>query len=176
MATTPATHPDIYRFIAGGEVSPVPCTVTGAERKHKWEVKSASGTSGEYVANKGQAVARPVVTFYLADLEDVEAWEKFQRLLETSVEGPKPKALFCFHPELLRNKIMDLVVEEIGAFVHDGKNGATVTVKFIEYKPPKPKPVVKPDAGKKASSTPANDPNAARKAELAALLEQAKQP
>lgn len=176
MATTPATHPDIYRLLIGDKFSPVPCTVTGAERKHKWDVKAAGGATGEYIVNKGVAVARPVVTFYIADLADVEGWEEFQRLLESSVEGPKPKALFCVHPELLRNHITDLVVEEIGGFIQDGKNGATVTVKFIEYKPPKPKPAAKPDAGKKSSSTPTNDPNAARKAELAALLEQAKQP
>ena len=70
----------------------------------------------------------------------------------------------------------------MGGLVHDGNGGATVTVKFIEYKPPKPKPAAvakaKPGGGKAAApGKPAKpDPNAAAKAELAQLTALARQP
>ena len=96
-------------------------------------------------------------------------------MLASSLEGASPKALAIYHPDLARNKITDVVVESIGVLQHDGKNGATVVVKFLEYRPPKPKPAKKAAAGK-AAGTSRPDPNADAKRELAALLAQAKAP
>jgi hypothetical protein len=61
--------------------------------------------------------------------------------------------------------------------IHDGRGGASVTVEFIEYKPPKPKPAAgakakpgAPVAGAGSGKQKPYDPNAAAKAELSALV------
>jgi hypothetical protein len=179
MTTTPHTHPDLYMSVyVGGLKSPGKVTLSGYERDHDWDVQKAKGSTGATTVNHGPSNGGFTASFYLADFEDCEAWDDFQLMLASSVEGPKPKALAAYHPDLVRNKILDVVVKSIGTMVHDGKGGATVVCKFIEYKPPKAKPAVKADATGKArtGTTTVNDPNAARKAELAALVAQAQLP
>lgn len=177
MATTPNTHPDVYKgIVVNGTESPGTVTLSGYPRERKWQQDSPSGMSGEFTKDKGPKNSGFTATFYLADLEDVEAWDGFARMLLESLEGPKPRALFVTHPDLMRNRMIDFVLQSIGDMTHDGKGGATVVCKFLEYRPPKPKPVAKPGAAQRRGTTTVNDPNAARKAELAALLEQAKQP
>jgi hypothetical protein len=69
--------------------------------------------------------------------------------------------------------------------LHDGRGGATVLVKFIEYRPPKPKPTAKAQpkpggtsAGARTGVTTVErpDPNAAAKARLNELLAEARKP
>jgi hypothetical protein len=179
MATSPATHPDIYKtLIVNGGESPGAVKLSGFDFEQDWEEQKAKGSTGATSLNRGRKLVKFTATFMLADLEDVEAWETFHRTLRESVEGPKPKALLIFHPDLMRQGAIDFVVTSIGGMAHDGKGGSTVTCKFLEYRPPKPRPAAKADAGAgtRRGTTTVNDPNAARKAELAALLEQAKAP
>jgi hypothetical protein len=161
-----------------GILSPGKVTLSGYARKHEWEEQKPKGSKGTHTINHGPKNSGFTASFMLADFEDCEAWDEYQSMLAASVEGPTPKALSAYHPDLVRNKIIDVVVESIGDMTHDGRGGATVVCKFIEYRPPKPKPAVKADAtGKqRTGNTTVNDPNAARKAELAALLEQARRP
>jgi hypothetical protein len=176
MALTPHSHPDLFMCIlVGGQPSPGKVTLSNADRGHDWDVQKAKGQTGCTTVNRGPDVAKIVASIYLADEEDIDGWDSWSRILAASVEGAKPTALTIYHPDLARNKITDVVVESIGLLQHDGKGGATVVVKFLEYKPPKPKPAVKADANRKAPRK-LDDPNAARKAELAGLLEQAQQP
>lgn len=177
MATSPSTHPDIYKsLILNGSETPGVVTLSDFAFEHDWEEQKAKGSSGATTLNRGRKLGRFTASFYLADDDDLDSWDQVHRTLTDSVEGPKPKALQIFHPDLLRQRAIDFVVTSIGGFQHDGKGGATVVCKFLEYRPPKPKPAAKPDAGQRRGTTTVNDPNAARKAELAGLLEQAKQP
>jgi hypothetical protein len=177
MTTTPYTHPDLYKSIhIGGVLSPGKVTLSGFDRDHDWEVQKPKGSTGTNTINRGPANSGFTASFYLVDEEDVAAWDDFQRMLAASVEGAKPKALSAYHPDLVRNKILDVVVAKIGSMQHDTDGGATVVCKFIEYRPPKAKPAVKADASSKARDSTVNDPNAARKAELDALLAQAREP
>lgn len=177
MTTTPFTHSDLYTSVyIGGLKSPGTVTLTGYEREHDWDVQKAKGSTGATTVNRGPSNSGFTAAFYLADFADCEAWDDFQLMLASSVEGPKPKALAAYHPDLVRNKILDVVVKSIGVMVYDGKGGATVTCKFIEYRPPKAKPATKAGAAGRQGTTTVNDPNAARKAELAALVAQAKLP
>jgi hypothetical protein len=176
MATSPHTHPELYRsIILGGQASPGVVTLSNCERQHGWDRQPPKGQTGEFTVNKGPKNSGFTATFYLADDTDVEGWDSFAKLCSSTVDGPKPKALSVYHPDLVRNKITDVVVESLGILSHDGKGGAHVSVKFLEFRPPKPKP-----ASKAAAAPPAKakrpDPNAAAKAELAALLAQAKEP
>jgi hypothetical protein len=154
--------------------------LSGFDREHGWDVQTPKGATGSVTVNRGPKNGGFTATFYLADLAQIEAWDDFQRLIASTVEGPKPRALAAYHPDLVRNRITDVVAASIGGFVHDGKNGASVTVKFLEYRPPKPKPAAKADAAGRArvpsTAQTRPDPNAAAKAELSALLAQARQP
>jgi hypothetical protein len=178
MATTPDTHPDLYRsIILGTTASPGTVTLSGYDRTHNWEDQRPKGSKGENTINHGPKNSGFTATFYLADLEDVGQWDDFQRLISSTVDGPKPQALPAYHPDLVRNKITDVVCQSIGGFVHDGKGGVSVTVKFKEYRPPTPKPAAKAGAAKrKADAQSRPDPNAEAKRELAALVEQARRP
>lgn len=174
MATSPETHPELYKsLIVGGVASPGTVTLKQCAREHRLANKPPEGATGAVQSSKGPALVEFEAEFYLADLEDVAGWDDFQATLSASVEAAKPKALSIYHPDLARLKITECVVKSIGILQYDGKGGATATCKFSEFKPVKKRPVVNPEAKKKAA---ANDPNAARKAELAALLEQAKHP
>lgn len=177
MTTTPYDHPDLYKSVnIGGVDSPGKVTLSGYARKHDWEVQKPKGQTGTSTLNRGPKNGGFTASFNLADREDCDAWDEFQRMLDTARTAGK--ALGCYHPDLVRNQIVDCVVEEIGDMVHDDRGGANVTCKFIEYRPPKKKPATKPEAGKgkRTGATTVNDPNAARKAELAALTAQARQP
>lgn len=176
MSTSPHTHPELYRsIILGGTASPGVVTLSNCDRKHNWDVQTPKGQTGAVTVNRGPANGSFTATFYLADDVDVTGWDTFSALIASTVEGPKPKALSVYHPDLARNKITDVVCESLGILNHDGKGGASVTVKFLEFRPPKPKPAAKAAAGVPAKAK-RLDPNAAAKAELAALLEQAKAP
>ncbi len=178
MATTPFTHPALYNSInLGGQDSPGKVTLSGHDRKHGWDQQQPKGTSGEFTVNKGPKNGGFTATFQLVTLEQAEAWDSFQRLIASTVEGPKPKALPVYHPDLVRNKITDVVCESIGGMQNDDRGGQTVVVKFLEYRPPKAKPATRAGADAKSKSRATQpDPNADAKRELAALIAQAKEP
>jgi hypothetical protein len=170
-----------------GQRSPGVVELSGHDRVDKWDNQSAKGTAGSSSKLNGADIGSFTAKFKLRDDRidpeggnDFTRWDVFQRLIDSTVSGPTPVALPIYHPDLARNKYTEVVRASMGGMVHDGTGGATVTVKFQEYKPPKPKPAVKAKA--KPSAPGANekgkapDPNAAAKAELASLLAEAKKP
>lgn len=181
--TLPADFPLLYTSIVlGSTLSPGTVTLTGHDRPKNWDVQVAKGTAGASDKLNGDAPGTFTATFYLAgdyseapsERDDFDLWEDFQKLIESTTNGKKPKALPIYHPDLLRNHFTDVCNAGISGMVHDGKGGATVTVKFIEFKPPKPKPAAPMIAGNAAAAAP--DPNALAKAQLAGLVAIAKQP
>lgn len=169
-------------IVLGSTLSPGTVTLSGHDRPKNWDVQVAKGTAGASDKLNGDAPGTFTATFYLAgdgseapgELDDFEQWESFQKLIESTTNGKKPKALPIYHPDLLRNHFTDVCNAGISGMVHDGKGGATVVVKFIEFKPPKPKPAAPMIAGNPVTAAP--DPNAARKAQLAGLVAIAKLP
>lgn len=174
-------------IILGTDTSPGTCVVSGHDRNPEWDNQKAKGSTG---ASSKLTDARPIavfsVTFYLAsdnfdgNETDFDRWERFQRLIASTTNGPQPFALPIYHPDLARQGITEVTNAGIGGMVHDGKGGASITVKFQEYRPPKPAPTKKASAkgasgtaGKGANAT-KPDPNAKAKAELAGLLVEAK--
>lgn len=162
----PIEFEDLYTSIVlGGYTSPGQCKLSGHDRKINWDVKAGSGQSGASTTLKDIPLIEFTVTLFLADKDDFDAWPFFRDLLLSTVNGPKPKALDVYHPDLATNEINSVVLSSIGGVVHDGKGGQTITVKLQEYKPPKPKGG-SPTGSKAAAKA---DPNAAANAELAAL-------
>jgi hypothetical protein len=175
-------------IVLGTKASPGTVKLSRHDRTKAWDVKAAKGQTGASSSLNGDPVGDFDAEFYLADDEDFAQWEDFQRLVESTTNGPKPIALPIYHPDLARNHFTEVSNGGVGGVIHDGKGGRTVKVKFQEYKPPKPKPAAKAKA--KPSSRvaaggggefgppppPKPDPNADAKRELAALLEEARKP
>lgn len=192
--TSPNQHPQLYRSIRlGGVRSPGVVTLSGHDRNQDWEIKAAKGQEGASTTRNGEAIAQFTATFLLSDLttdggpDDLEQWEAFQKVIEGTTSGKTPLALPIEHPDLARNRITQVVNAGVGGMVHDGKGGATVTVKFIEYRPPKKKPVGKPkpvtsaDKNQSAADAIANamgsgGPNATAQAQLDDLIAQSQKP
>lgn len=175
----PHDDPDDYRCIVlGTMVSPGIVTLSGHDRIPKWDNKEAKGQEGASCTLSGLPIGTFAASFFLCrddyeGINDFDAWDEFQKLIESTTNGPVPKALQIYHPDLARNAFTEVVNAGIGGMIHDKSGGATVIVKFQEYRPPRPKRIAKavsipgPPPG---IGIPKVDPNAVAKAELAALL------
>lgn len=164
--------------------SPGVVTLSGHDRPKNWDIQKAKGSTGSSTVLNGDEAAQFEATFSLAydeavydGTDDFTLWEEFQRLIESTTAGPKPFALPVYHPDLARNHITQVTNGGVGGMLYDGRGGATVKVKFLEFLPPKSKPAAKPTAKASSPAKPSKpDPNAAAKAELAALLAKAREP
>jgi len=178
----------LSRHIFGTMRSPGRCVIAGHDIVKNWNSKPAKGSTGASDTLDGDNPRDFTITYSLADdaavegadaVSEFDLWDKWQAYLETTVNGPKPFALPIYHPDLARVRITEATIKKIGGRVYDGKGGASHTVTFKEYKPPKKKKAATA-TGKGANATAGNpaaakpDPNAAAKAELAALVAQAK--
>jgi hypothetical protein len=182
---------ELSTIVLGTTRSPGVVTINGADRELSWDIKPAKGQTGASSTLGGQPLGEFECEFYLADdgadpegETDFDQWEKFQRLIWSTVNGPKPVALPIYHPDLARNNYTEVVLRQMGNMTHDGRGGASVKVKFGEHRPPKPKPAAKATA-KPYAADPANDvqgtgtradPNEDAKEELAGLLDEANKP
>lgn len=170
-------------IILGTVRSPGVVKLTGHRRTLDWDVKKAKGQNGATSTLNGQPLGEFEAEFQLADdgadpngPTDFDLWEDFQRVIWSTVNGPKPKALPIYHPDLARNLYTEVVLRDMGEMIHDGKGGAIVKVKFGEHRPPKPKPPAKAQGAPTPGSPSRPDPNAAAKQELSNLVEEAKKP
>lgn len=161
----------IYLF---GVPSPGVVTLSGHKRPIGWDIKKASGQDGATNTRKGEPLGRFTASFHLVDDpylgSDFDQWPTFEKLIRSSVSSSVPVALPVYHPELERNGFTAVVLEEMGEMKPDGKGGANIAVKFIEYRPPKPKPPAstqKPEAESEADRRIQE-----AEAELDALLEE----
>ncbi len=175
MALSPFTHPDIYKtIVVGGKESPGTVTLSGHDNTQEWELRKAKGTTGTRLIFHGRNIMQFTATFNLADDTDRDAWVVFQKMLDaTTAAGGVPKALSCYHPDLVAQGLSEVVVSSVGGVLQDPKGGATVAVKFIEHRPTKKHKPLEPVARK---GTTVIDPNAALKNKLNAMLDQAKAP
>lgn len=181
-------------IVLGTTRSPGVVKLTGHDRKEKWDIKDAKGQDGASTSLQGKPIGQFTATFYLVDdgaddLNQFDAWDSFQKLIESTTNGTKPTALPIYHPDLARNGYTTVVKSSVSGMAYDGRGGATVVVEFIEYKPPKPKTAAKaqPKAAGATPTTYANtnegprspppsDPNADAKRELDSLVNQASAP
>lgn len=168
--------------------SPGVVIFSGHDRMKNWKVNAAKGKTGASTQLEGDDPIKFTATYFLAgdDLPDgtpdvFDRWDAFQRLIEsTTPQGGSPFALPIFHPDLARNHITEVSNGGVGGRVHDGKGGVSVKVTYQEYKPAKKKaaasPTAKPAGSIAGGPNTKPDPNAAAKAELAALVAEAKKP
>ena len=165
--TNPIDNEELFDVISlGGIASPgILRSISGHDIEAKWDSKEASGQKGATTTLKGFPPRTITCTFYLADVEDFNAWPVFQAIIESTVNGPSPKAIEIYHPDLASQHITSVCQGKISGPQHDGKGGQTRVVTFQEYFPPK-------KAGGTPSGSvakPKNDPNQAALDELAKL-------
>jgi len=167
-------------IVLAGKRSPGFVKLSGHDRNHEWDVKKADGSGGASTTYKGESITQFQTTFTLvkdpvAGVDDFAEWETFAALIRSALPSSgKPKALSIYHPDLAKNDIKTVCPATIGGMEHDGKGGATIAVKFVEYRPPKKKGGS--PSGSKTSTTSKVDPNADLKAEVERLLVEAKKP
>lgn len=175
----PFDDEDSYYFAFGGKRWLGEVTISGHERKQQWNIKAAKGQDGASSSREGEPIGEFEVTFHICkdpqpgEVDLFAEWDEMQRIIESTTAGPKPFAQPVYHPDLLRNRYTSASNGGVGGMLHDGKGGATVKVKFIEHRPAKKKPVAKAESKGAAKSPTRVDPNAAAKAELEALRQQA---
>lgn len=158
----------LYNVISlGGKTSPGKVTLSGHNRKIHWNVKNGFALDGASVTFQCIPPIEFSASFYLVKdfaqgIDDYTDWDKFRPVIDATLAGAKPRAVAIYHPDLIENDIKAVCKAEIGGRIYDGRGGCTIVVKFQEYRAPKKKsgsPTAKPE----------NDPNAALKAEIAAL-------
>lgn len=161
------------KMYIGGMWSPGTMELSGHTRKVGWDVKQASGQDGGTSTRKGGEVPQFDADFYLVDDpvlgNDFDEWPAFQKMLEDTIRGDKPKAVPVIHPDLNRNYITEACLRSMGEMKPDGRGGASIRVGFIEFKPPKPKPAAPPE---KATETEGDRRIREAQEELEGLLEE----
>jgi len=172
-------------IILGTMPSPGVMVASGHDRFKSWTIKAPNGTSGASTVLNGDKPAEFMCTFQIASdeftegLTELDKWAAFRRIVDSMTSGPKPIALPIYHPDLAEQGITEVTSGGIGGAVPDGMGGKLYTVKFLEYRPLKPKPVAKaaavPGVRQGTTAIVKPDPNAAAKGRLAALAVKASQ-
>jgi hypothetical protein len=171
-------------MILGGIVSPGKVTISGHDRSFAWDIVAPKGATGASSKGGGAKLAQFLATFSLVsealpgELDQFDSWLIFDRLLRQMMAGPVPETRSVYHPDLVRNQITEVSVEVIGGMTFTSQGEGLISVKFLEYKPPKkraakrakPAGAAKPRQGKPE----APDPNARAKQELADLMAEAR--
>lgn len=139
----PSTDLSWAKLVLGGVVSPGLCAIPDAPREDKWDVQSAKGKKGATTVLNSSDPGEFTVIFDLSDdplNNSLEEWPEFQELIESTTNGPTPKALPVYHPSLALAHYTEVCKKSVGLLIPSGKGRFTVTCKFIEYRPPKPMP------------------------------------
>lgn len=180
-ALTEYNYPDLVRkHLLAGKISPGRCTVSNHDDKEDWHVQQGTGSTGATSTLWGKPIVQFDVTYELGDVDDettgisdIEYWDNtFAPLIQSTVNQAKPKALPFFHPDVPATEVCKAT---IGGKSRQANGGVTVKVTYIVHRPPKPKKVAKATFTNSGSAA-KPDPNAAAKAQLAALVEEAKKP
>lgn len=181
---SPLLFPDLYDAIyIGGVRSPGICKVSGASRKHDWDVKRGPGTQGATETYRGKPPADGIkVTFTLWLQEHFDAWVAFQPLLEYDPTKAVVKAVDIFAPQLDELAIVSVVVTDIGQLEEDEPTKWKRTVSFLEYFPAKKKNATSSPTSSTTNNTTGTSGTAApsaqdaQQAEIAKLLAEAQKP
>lgn len=171
----PLDNEELYNSVyLGGVKSPGTVVLSGHDRKVNWDVKNGSGIAGATTTLKNIPPIEFTATFYLIrdpaqSIDQLAQWPAFLAVIEGTINGTKPKAVDIYHPDLASQSppIISVCKASVGGVVHDGKGGQTITVKFQEYRAPKPAGGT-PSGAKKAGP----DPEAKAEAEIFALTKQ----
>jgi hypothetical protein len=184
MAVDPVSNPSAYdKIILAGKESPGRAKLNFPTRDEGWEKQESKGEEGGETVPNGPKLIDFEVELYLwkermRGIDHFARWEAWKPLLLKPVAKGARRALDIYHPQLDGLGITSVVVGTWTEPQPDGKGGGTVKLKFIQYKPSKPKSTKKPSGsvagpaalgGGDALDRDYNDPNRDKKLELDAL-------
>ena len=133
---------DLYKSVVlKGVASPGQVTLSGHDSSVQWDVKGGPSLNGATTTLRSRLPIKFSASFYLLrdvsqGIDDFADWPTFAKLINSTVSST-PQALDIYHPDLAANDIKSVVKATIGGTTYDGLGGATVVVKFQEYRPPK---------------------------------------
>lgn len=151
----------------------------GAALKIKWDKKPATGTSGATTKLTGEEVNEFTLTVKFwpgvngqSGFEQRFKWEN--EILPLLKEAKKGKSAISFYHPAVSDEPMNVqavVPEEIGVYEQDDAGVWSVSVKLIEFRPPKPATGSPKGAKKKPGDTPLDE----NEKKIAALTKQLKE-
>lgn len=179
----PLENPQSWdEFIVGQAIGPGRCEVKGFKRSNEWDLKKGKGTVGATATYVGKPPAKGTVTFYLWTKEHFTAWDIFRKLLKYDPTKKSVQAIDIYYPSLADIDVNSVIVEDIGAIEHEGKQLYSIVLSLIEYFPSPKKSAVGTPSGStstQAGTTPGTPPDPvadAQQREIAALLKKASEP
>ncbi len=129
--------------IVAGQRWPGAARVSGCERTYEWQINKGKGKSGATTNYQGEGLAEPEITFVLWEGYDGESrcdyfaeWERYKVVFDIPDQGDPP-ALPIEHPQFALAKIGPCSVKKVGDLQFQADGSATVTVKLLQFKPPK---------------------------------------
>lgn len=164
---------------SGALWSPGKMTLSGHDREQNWDVQNAKGQTGASSVHNGENVGQFQATYELMAQADIDAWPAFAELVASTTAGSDAIALPVYNALLLLNGYTAVSNGGIGGMTITDLGAHIVTVKFVELKPKQTKTssaatgsalsAVGSGGASGAASNVKYDPNAERRAELAAL-------
>jgi len=176
----PVDNEELFNHIRLGPkalVSPGQVTLSFHDRTQKYDIKSADAVGGARSSWKGEELAQFQTSFYIIKdptqgTNEFDEWDLYAAMIRASLpKNAQPKALDIYHPDLVRNDIRKVSQALIGGMVHDGKGGASVVVKWLEFREPK-----RLQSTTLTAAQPKPDPNADLKAQVALRRAEAQRP
>jgi hypothetical protein len=153
----PIDHPvDVYLF--EGRYSPGVTTLEGEGLQFDWEKKRGPGTTGATSKFNGTSLSTFQAKTLLWTPEHFEQWEAFEAAMIVE-PGEKATAHDFYHPQTSRVGIVAVTVLDVGLLVPEDETGLwSVTVKFDQFRAPKPAVVKVPDGSKSEKDGDEDDP------------------
>lgn len=150
----PVDQPNLYEaLVLAGARSPGRLRLSFPLRVEGWDTQKAKGSSGGETVHNGRELSEFDAELYLwrdrsRGVDHFAGWDTFKPVLLAPIAKNAPKALDIYHPQLEGIGITSVVVRSWTEPQPDGRGGATVKIKFLEYAPPKPKAAGKPGGSK----------------------------
>jgi hypothetical protein len=181
----PVDLPEMWdTFTLAGLRSPGICKFPDLIRDEGWDVQVPKGsTGGNTVHNNTKPISFGVELRLWKDayVDHFDRWEDWKGLLVIPIKKDSPKALDILHPQLEGLGIRSVVAQTRAEYIPDGRGGATVKWKFLEYRPIQPAKSQGPNgskgsgAGSTSTQQKKSDPNADLKKEVEELTKQFKE-
>ncbi len=184
----PINDPESWNKVTiAGKDAPGLAEVGEATRGWAWDVKVGKGVYGSTTTFTGRQPAKFSIKFVLWRNDHFVAWAEFVPLLKYDPSKISYNfdtnytsgvtAVDIYHPSLADLDISSVVVEEIGAVVHEGKGKYSRTIKFLEwFPPPKFSAVATPAGSTPVDGLPPDPVQQAKEAQIAALSAELQQP
>jgi hypothetical protein len=171
----PVANPSAYnKIVLAGKESPGRARLNFPMREEGWDKQEPKGDDGGETVHNGRKIAEFDCELYLwkekaRGIDHFARWDEWKSILLAPVQKNAQKALDIYHPQLDGLNISSVVVNSWCEPQPDGKGGATVKIKFTEYRPHKPAAAKKPSGSTSSDPKREPDPNQDKKDELAAL-------